>query len=182
MRRDVAEPVDAGGLHGGVRVQALCDGSGDEGQALLGQPLQERTLLLDQPVDPRSLLIQEPPNTSLRIGRGKSQWSRFHLFGCEVRYRGYVADHLNIARDFEEGKPIVYEFRFYLAAMIRPHTINRVLKIVLAISIKDRSAPYVTTLTYKDVSLCETETICLLRAYPHAEFMIKVQASLPDID
>ena len=30
MLRDVAEPVDAGGLHGGVGVQALGDGVGDE--------------------------------------------------------------------------------------------------------------------------------------------------------
>jgi len=33
MRRDVAEPVDAGGFHGGVGVEALGDGASDEGLA-----------------------------------------------------------------------------------------------------------------------------------------------------
>ena len=69
MRGDVAEPVDARGFQGGVWVEALGDGSGDEGLALLGQPVQKRSLLFDQPVDLRRLLIQEPGNPLLRIER-----------------------------------------------------------------------------------------------------------------
>jgi hypothetical protein len=70
MRRDVAEPVDAGGFQGGVGVEALGDGAGDEGLALLGQPVQQRALLLDQPVDARRFLVQKPRYQPLRVERG----------------------------------------------------------------------------------------------------------------
>ena len=72
MRRDFAEPVDAGGFHRGGGVEALGDGAGDEGLTLFGQPVQKRALLLDQPVDPRRLLIQKPRNPSL----GFEGWER----------------------------------------------------------------------------------------------------------
>ena len=69
--RNITEPVDAGGFHRSVGVQALRDGAGNEGLALFGQPFQKRTLLLDEPVDPRSLLIQKPHNPPLRVEWGK---------------------------------------------------------------------------------------------------------------
>ena len=51
---------------GALGVEALGDGAGDKGLALLRQPVQKRPLLLDQPVDPRRLLIQKPRNPPLR--------------------------------------------------------------------------------------------------------------------
>ena len=54
------------GFIGASGFRPFGDGAGDEGLALLGQPVQQRTLLLDQPVDPRGLLIQKPRNPPLR--------------------------------------------------------------------------------------------------------------------
>ena len=41
MRRDLAQPLDAGVLHGDVRVEALGHGAGDEGGALLLKQLDQ---------------------------------------------------------------------------------------------------------------------------------------------
>jgi hypothetical protein len=71
MRRNVSQPVDAGGFHGGLGVQALGDGARDEGLTLFGQPVQKRALLLSQRIDPRRLLIQKPRNPPLEFERRK---------------------------------------------------------------------------------------------------------------
>src|SRR5690625_2055929 len=67
MRRDLPQPIDAGGLAGGVRVETLCDGAGEERLALLGSPLQQRPLLRDQRVDTGGLLVQEPRDPPLQV-------------------------------------------------------------------------------------------------------------------
>ena len=71
MSGNITEPINARRFHGSIGVEALGDGAGDEGLALLGQPVQERTLLLDQPVDLNGLLIQESRNPPLRVEWGK---------------------------------------------------------------------------------------------------------------
>jgi len=80
MLRHVAEPVDAGGLELGVRVEAGGAGSvgreaagdraRDERGALLLQPLDQRPLLRHQRVDLRRLAVEEVGDGALLVGRG----------------------------------------------------------------------------------------------------------------
>ena len=59
MRRNLPQPLDAGVLHGDVRVEALGDGAGDEGGALLLEQLDQPLLLRHQRIDPRRLPVEE---------------------------------------------------------------------------------------------------------------------------
>ena len=54
-----AEPFDAGGLQGGVRVQAFGDGVGDDGLALFFQQFDQPTLLSHQCVYLRCFTIEK---------------------------------------------------------------------------------------------------------------------------
>ena len=74
MNGDVAKPFYSGGLQRGVVIQSLCDGTGDEGLAFFGQPVQQLPLLPDQPVDLRRLIIQKPRNLPLCVERRR--WHR----------------------------------------------------------------------------------------------------------
>ena len=67
MRRHLAQPLDAGVLHGHVGVEALGDGVGDHRLPLLLQQLDEPPLLLDQRVDLPGLVVQEGGNILLFI-------------------------------------------------------------------------------------------------------------------
>ena len=77
MRRHLAEPFDAGVLHGGVGVQAFGDGVGDDGLALLLQQLDQPPLLLHQRVDLRRLAVKKAcdATSALPLG-GKGNWNR----------------------------------------------------------------------------------------------------------
>ena len=59
MLRHVAEPFDAGRLHGGVGVQAFGDGVGDDGLAFFFQQFHQPPLLRHQLVNLRRLPVQE---------------------------------------------------------------------------------------------------------------------------
>ena len=67
MRRNSAEPCDAGVLHLDGWVEALGDGVADERGALLLQQLDLPLLLRDQPVDPRRLAIQKRRDGALLV-------------------------------------------------------------------------------------------------------------------
>jgi hypothetical protein len=67
VRRYVADPVDAGGLHGDGGVEAFGDGLGDEGLALLLEEGDEALFLLDQGVDGRrGLAVEEVGDGALK--------------------------------------------------------------------------------------------------------------------
>ena len=59
MRRHIAQPFDAGGLHGGVRVQPLGDGVGDDGVAFLFQQFDQPSLLRYQRIDLGRLAVEK---------------------------------------------------------------------------------------------------------------------------
>ena len=59
MRRHVAEPFDAGRLHGGVRIQTFGDGVGDDGLAFFFQQFNQPPLLRHQPINLRRLPVQK---------------------------------------------------------------------------------------------------------------------------
>ena len=59
MLRNIAEPLDAGGFHGGVRVQAFGDRVTDDRLTLFLQQLDQTTLLRHQTVDLRRFHIEE---------------------------------------------------------------------------------------------------------------------------
>ena len=59
MLRHVAEPFDAGGLHGGVGVQAFGDGVGDDGLAFLFQQFHQPPLLRHQLINLRRLAVEK---------------------------------------------------------------------------------------------------------------------------
>ena len=65
MRRNLSKPLDAGVLHGDVRVEALRDGPGDEGGALLLEQFDQPLLVRHQRIDPRCLAFEEPRNRLL---------------------------------------------------------------------------------------------------------------------
>jgi hypothetical protein len=65
MRRDVAQPLDAGRLHRNAWVESLRDGMRDDGLALLFQQLNKAPLLGDQRVDLGGLMIQKASNPLL---------------------------------------------------------------------------------------------------------------------
>ena len=66
--RHIAEPFDAGGLHGDVRVQALGDGVRDDGLTFFLQQFNQPPLLLHQPVNLRSLRVKKCHDQNLLIG------------------------------------------------------------------------------------------------------------------
>ena len=67
MRRDVTKPVDAAGFHGGAWVEALGDGAGNQGLALLRQQFQQARFLGNQAVDPSGPLVKEVGDAPLTI-------------------------------------------------------------------------------------------------------------------
>ena len=67
MRRDVAEPVHAGGLRRGVRVEPARDGPLDDGLLLLGQQRDEPLLGLDEPVHLGALVVEVPRDLLLLL-------------------------------------------------------------------------------------------------------------------
>ena len=69
MRRNLAQPLYPGVLHGNGGVQALGDGVADEGGALLLQQLDLPLLLLHQGVDPPRLPVQKGGDGALFINQ-----------------------------------------------------------------------------------------------------------------
>ena len=58
MRRNLAEPGDAGVAEGGAGVEAAGDGAGDERPALLGQQPEHPLLRRHQRIQPRRLAVE----------------------------------------------------------------------------------------------------------------------------
>ena len=67
MRRNLAEPFDAGILHGRVGIQALGDGVADERGALLLQQLDQPLLLLHQRINLPRLPVEKSGDDSLLV-------------------------------------------------------------------------------------------------------------------
>src|SRR5579875_2551170 len=65
MRRDGAEPGDAGVAQGNIRVEAARDSTRDQGLALLGEQGKQALLGGNQRVNPRRLPVQIVRNGSL---------------------------------------------------------------------------------------------------------------------
>ena len=65
MRRDLAQPLDAGVFHGNVRVEAPGDGAGDEGGAFLLKQLDQPLLPRHQPIDLRRLAVEKSSDGAL---------------------------------------------------------------------------------------------------------------------
>ena len=59
MRRHIAQPLDAGGLHRGIGVEALGDGMGDDGLPLFLEQRDQLFLLRHQRVDLAGLAVEE---------------------------------------------------------------------------------------------------------------------------
>lgn len=59
MCGDITQPIYTGGLHGGIGIQALGDGVGDDRLALFLQQLDQPSLLCHQPVDLPRLPIEK---------------------------------------------------------------------------------------------------------------------------
>ena len=57
MRRDVAEPVNSGGLEGSVRVEAAGDGLVNDGPLLFVEQLDPPLPGVDEPGDPLALPV-----------------------------------------------------------------------------------------------------------------------------
>ena len=85
MRRHVAEPFDAGGLHGGVGVQALGDGVGDDGLAFFLQQFDQPPLLGHQRVDLRRLAVEERGDRGLLGERRKRQLESLQASRSQMR-------------------------------------------------------------------------------------------------
>ena len=59
MRRNLPQPLDSRILHAWVRFEALGDGAGNEGSALLLEQFDHPLLLRHQRIDPRRLPVEE---------------------------------------------------------------------------------------------------------------------------
>lgn len=59
MRRNLPQPLDTRVLHWDVGIEALGDGAGDEGGALLLEQLDQPLFLRHQHIDPRRLPIEK---------------------------------------------------------------------------------------------------------------------------
>jgi hypothetical protein len=70
MLGHIAEPFDAGGLHGGVWVQAFGDGVGDDGLAFFFQQFNQPPLLPHQRVNLRRLPVKKLRDQGLLVARG----------------------------------------------------------------------------------------------------------------
>ena len=79
MCRDLAQPFDAGVLHGDVRVEALGDGPGEEGTALLLEQLDQPLLLRHQPINPRRLPVEKCGDGLLLRGWRHCEWEVANL-------------------------------------------------------------------------------------------------------
>src|SRR6266851_8406032 len=90
MRRNLPQPLDAGVLHGDVRVEALGDGTGDEGGALLLEQLDQPLLLRHQRIDPCRLPVQERCDGTLLGCRWALNGNRVHVALSELVARGAI--------------------------------------------------------------------------------------------
>ena len=72
MRRNLAEPGDAGVAEGGAGVEAARDGTGDERPPLLRQQPQHALFRRYEPIQPRRLPVQVVSDEALcvKIGNG----------------------------------------------------------------------------------------------------------------
>ena len=70
MRRNLAEPGDAGVAEGGAGVEAAGDGAGDERPPLLRQQPQHALLRRHQPIQPRRLPVEVVGDGALLLSSG----------------------------------------------------------------------------------------------------------------
>ena len=88
MFRHIAEPFDAGGLQGGVRVQPFGDGVGDDGLAFFFQQFNQPPLLPHQPVNLRRLAVKKRRDLGLFVRMGQYQEACAKFFGIQMRLGG----------------------------------------------------------------------------------------------
>ena len=69
VRRNLAQPLEAGVLHGDVRVEAPGDGAGDEGGAFFLKQLDQPLLPRHQRIDLRRLAVEEVGDGTLVVWR-----------------------------------------------------------------------------------------------------------------
>jgi len=84
MRRDIAEPRDAGRLCGSVWVEAFGDGVGDDGLAFFFEQCDESPLLRHQPIDLRRLPVQKLRDGGLLGERGQQKRKRTNFPSIQV--------------------------------------------------------------------------------------------------
>src|SRR5690606_17290766 len=87
VRWDVADPGDAGGLHGDGGVEALRDRLVDERGALLGQERDQALLLLDERVDGGGLPVEEVSDGALASKLGRRQLEVLEVSQVEYALR-----------------------------------------------------------------------------------------------
>ena len=90
MLRHIAEPFDAGRLHGGVGVEAFGNGVRDDGLAFFFQQFHQPPLLRHQPINLARLPVQKLRNPSLLGEGGETPWQ-----SCERTRRARVFVHLH---------------------------------------------------------------------------------------
>jgi len=106
MRGHVAEPFDAGRLHGGVGVQALGNGVGDDSLALLLQQFHQPPLLPHEPVNLPGLVVQKCGDEGLLRERWNRQWEVTDLSLIKRWHGPWVSDHVEPDKAhcvFQEG-------------------------------------------------------------------------------
>src|SRR5437867_12297998 len=100
----ISQPLDARVLHGDVRVEALGDGAGDEGGALLLEQLDQPLLLRHQRIDPRRLPVKESGDGALLGYR----WTQEACIGdtLAIQKRRTVDVLLCVSRHKYRGGPV----------------------------------------------------------------------------
>src|SRR5713101_8308553 len=91
------QPLDAGVLHGDVRVEALGDGTGDEGGALLLEQLDQPLLLRHHRIDSRRLPVQEGGDGALLGERGNAKEAPAYLLWANAWHLRAVGQRIEPA-------------------------------------------------------------------------------------
>ena len=152
MRRDLAQPLDAGVLHGDVRVEAPGDGAGDEGGAFLLKQLDQPLFPRHQRIDLRRLAVEEGDNGALFTGG----WD-WHAIAPQLDRRE-VINGVRISPGSENASlrhcvhEEVEESR-YVARRPGPHTVNCLLvEALIKLTTPDCGPADLSTLTNENVS------------------------------
>ena len=166
VRRNQAQPLDAGVLHLHVGVEALGDGVADEGGALLLEQFDLTLLLLDERVDPPRLAVEECRYGTLFVNGGQRDSQIAKLLSCEMGNGGSVTENVKPSSTTHGVKHVHKET--HISGIPRPFPMQRVLNdAVLGWRGYDTSPPDLSTFTYEEIAALHSILPDLLLARPH---------------